>query len=120
MIKSSQQNCVLLDQNLEPGDEPVKICVRDNEIVEVQKWLSTSFDFQGKSVDMFKFPHDMAHQIVAQTELYLDQGRRDEAYEETIRDVILTSPRCDMYPRIRRQHRLGWRSILLPTLDMPN
>ena len=35
----------------------------------------------------------MACQIIAQTELYLDQGRRDEAYEEAIRDVILTSPR---------------------------
>ena len=35
----------------------------------------------------------MACQIIEQTRLYLDQGRRNEAYEETIRDVILTSPR---------------------------
>ena len=35
----------------------------------------------------------MACQIIAQTELYVNQGRRNEAYEEIIRDVILTSPR---------------------------
>ena len=93
LIKSSHQNCLLLDRNLEPGDEPVKICVRDNDIVEFRKWLSTSFDFHGESVGMFKLSHYMADQIIAQTELYLDQDRRDEAYEETIRDVILTSPR---------------------------
>ena len=93
LIESSHQNCLLLDRNLEPGDEPVKICVRDNEIVEFRKWLSTSFDFHGESVGMFKLSQDMARQIIAQTELYLGQGRRHEAYEETIRDVILTSPR---------------------------
>ena len=35
----------------------------------------------------------MARLIIAQTELYLDQGRRHEPYEETTRDVLLTSPR---------------------------
>jgi choline kinase len=93
LIKSTHQNCLLLDRNFEPGDEPVKICVRDNEIVEFRKWLSTSFDFRGESVGMFKLSFDIACQIIEQTELYLDQGRRDEAYEEAIRDVILTSPR---------------------------
>ena len=93
LMESSYQNCLLLDRNLEQGDEPVKICVRDNQIVEFRKWLSTSFDFNGESVGMFKLSRDMANQIIAQTELYLDQGRRDEAYEEAIRDVILTSPR---------------------------
>ena len=93
LIKSPHQNCLLLDRNLEPGDEPVKICVRDNEIVEFRKWLSASFDFHGESVGMFKLSNEIVNQIIVQTGLYLDQGRRDEAYEETIRDVILTSPR---------------------------
>ena len=93
LIKSQHRNSLLLDRNFEPGDEPVKICVRDNEIVEFRKWLSTSFDFLGESVGMFKLSQDMACQIIAQTELYLNQGRRNEAYEEIIRDVILTSPR---------------------------
>ena len=93
LIKSQHQNSMLLDRNFELGDEPVKICVRDNEIVEFRKWLSASFDFLRESIGMFKLSHDMACQIIAQTELYLDQGRHNEAYEEAIWDVILTSPR---------------------------
>ena len=93
LINSSHQNCLLLDRDFEPGDEPVKICVRDGEIVEFRKWLSTGFDFCGESVGMFKLSSDAARLLIAQTKLYLDQGRRQEPYEETIRDVLLTSPR---------------------------
>jgi choline kinase len=94
LINSPHENCLLLDRGFEPGDEPVKICVRDGEIVEFRKWLSTDFDYCGESVGMFKLSSDAAEQIIAQTELYLDQGRRHDPYEETIRDVLLTSPRA--------------------------
>ena len=50
-------------------------------------------DFCGESVGMFKLSGDAAQQVIVQTELYLGQGRRHEPYEETIRDVLLTSPR---------------------------
>ncbi|MBT4489882.1 MAG: phosphocholine cytidylyltransferase family protein [Rhodospirillaceae bacterium] len=93
LMNSPHRNCLLLDRDFEPGDEPVKICVRDGEIVEFRKWLSTGFDFCGESVGMFKLSSDAAQLIIAQTALYLDQGRRHEPYEETIRDVLLTSPR---------------------------
>jgi choline kinase len=93
LINSSHQNCLLLDRGFEPGDEPVKICIRDNAIVEFRKWLSTGFDYCGESVGMFKLSSDAAESIIAQTELYLQQGRRNDPYEETIRDVLLTSPR---------------------------
>ena len=93
LVTSRHQNCLLLDREFEPGDEPVKVCVRGGEIVEFRKWLSTDFDFCGESVGMFKLSAATARQVIAQTELYLAQGRRDEPYEETIRDVLLTAPR---------------------------
>jgi choline kinase len=93
LINSPHENCLLLDRGFEPGDEPVKICVRDGEIVEFRKWLSTRYGYCGESVGMFKLSSDAAELIIAQTELYLDQGRRHDPYEETIRDVLLTSPR---------------------------
>ena len=93
LMNSSHQNCLLLDRGFEPGDEPVKICVRDGEIIEFRKWLSTGYDYCGESVGMFKLSSDAAESVIAQTKLYLDQGRRLDPYEETIRDVLLTSPR---------------------------
>jgi hypothetical protein len=62
-------------------------------VVEFRKWLSAEFDFCGESVGFFKFSAEIAEQIMLQTDLSLRQGRRNEPYEETIRDVLLTSPR---------------------------
>ena len=93
LINSPHSNCLLLDRNFEPGDEPVKICMRGDKIIEFRKWLSTDFDYCGESVGMFKLSSDAARMIIAQTQLYLNQGRFHDPYEEAIRDVLLTSPR---------------------------
>jgi len=93
LINSSHQNCMLLDHGFDPGDEPVKVCVRDGEIVEFRKWLSAEFDFCGESVGFFKLSAEVAKKVIIQTEHYLRQGRRQEPYEEAIRYVLLTSPR---------------------------
>lgn len=93
LINSRHPNCLLVDRAFVPGDEPVKICVRDGDIIEFRKWLSADFDFCGESVGFFKFSAEIAEQIMLQTDLSLRQGRQNEPYEETIRDVLLTSPR---------------------------
>ena len=93
LVTSRHQNCLLLDRAFTPGDEPVKLCIRNGEIVEFRKWLSAEFDFCGESVGLFKLSAPVAEKIIAQTKLYLMQGRRQEPYEEAIRDVLLTSER---------------------------
>ena len=93
LVHSSHQNCLLLDRGFDPGDEPVKLCIRDGEIIEFRKWLSAEFDFCGESVGFFKLSAEAAKKVIAQTDLYLRQGRRNDPYEEAIRDVLLTSPR---------------------------
>jgi len=93
LIKSRHPNCLLIDRAFVPGDEPVKICVRDGEIIEFRKWLSAEFDFCGESVGFFKLSAEVAKKVVVQAEHYLRQSRRQESYEEAIRDVLLTSPR---------------------------
>lgn len=93
LLKSRHENCMLMDRSFDSGDEPVKICVRDGKIIEFRKWLSAEFDFCGESVGFFKLSSDIAKKVIEQTELYIDQGRRQEPYEEAIRDVLLTSPR---------------------------
>ena len=92
LLTSRHRSCLLLDRDFTPDDEPVKLCVRDGEIVEFRKWVNTNFDFCGESVGFFKFSPDAAKRIVEQAELLLRQGRREEPYEEAIRDVLLTSP----------------------------
>jgi choline kinase len=92
LINSRHQNCFLLDREFDSGDEPVKLCVRNGKIIEFRKWLSAEFDFSGESVGFFKLSADMAKKLITQTGHYIRQGRRQEPYEEAIRDVLLTSP----------------------------
>jgi len=44
-------------------------------------------------VGLFKLSAPVAEKIIAQTGLYIAQGRRQDPYEEAIRDVLLTSER---------------------------
>ncbi|MFV2045039.1 MAG: NTP transferase domain-containing protein [Anaerolineales bacterium] len=97
LVTSNNPNCLLLDRRIAaPHDEAVKLCIREGEIVEFRKWLSAEFDFCGESVGFFRFSSRVAESIIAQTRLYLEQGRRHDPYEEPLRDVMLTS-RCGTF-----------------------
>ncbi len=91
LAASRHANCFLLDRNLPPGDEPVKICVRDGRIVEFRKKPdpAIAWDFAGESVGFFKFSPAAAAELAATTEQYIAGARHDEPYEEAIRDMIL-------------------------------
>ena len=91
LADSRHANCFLLDRDLPPGDEPVKICVRDGRIVEFRKRPDPAirWDFAGESVGFFKFSPSAAAELAATTERYIGQQRQTEAYEEAIRDMIL-------------------------------
>jgi len=62
-------------------------------MIEFRKGLSTEFDFCGESVGFLKLSAAMAKKLIIQTGLYIRQGRHHEAYEEAIRNFLLTSPR---------------------------
>ncbi|GMQ96130.1 MAG: phosphocholine cytidylyltransferase family protein [Gammaproteobacteria bacterium] len=93
LVTSDHASCLLLDRIVALDDEAVKLCIRDREIVEFRKWLSTEFDFCGESIGFIKMSARVADSIIAQTRLYLAQNRHQDPYEEPIRDVILTSRR---------------------------
>lgn len=87
-------NCFLLDRDFEPGLEPVKLCVRAGALVEFRKQLAEGlqYDFAGESVGFFRLGEDMARRLARKTEEYVGDGRREEPYEEAIRDLLLERP----------------------------
>ncbi|OGT79374.1 MAG: ADP-glucose pyrophosphorylase [Gammaproteobacteria bacterium RIFCSPLOWO2_02_FULL_61_13] len=91
---TSVANCFLLDRDFDPGDEPVKLCVRDGQIVEFRKQLAAGLecDLQGESVGFFRFAPAMAAALAARCEEYVSQGLVREPYEEAIRDLVLGAP----------------------------
>ncbi len=102
LVQSQHENCFLLDQEFEAGDEPVKICIHQQRIVEFRKQVATGleYDLQGESVGFFRFAGEAKAMIMAKTGQYLDQQRFDQPYEEVLRDVVLEHPQWFHYEDI--------------------
>ncbi|MEM7467043.1 MAG: phosphocholine cytidylyltransferase family protein [Pseudomonadota bacterium] len=102
LVKSKRTDLLLIDRDFEPGDEPVKICLRDGQIVEFRKNLNNDllYDAIGESVGFFRFSPLMGQRLVGYAKSYLKEGNRDMPCEEAIRDTVLahadTFHACDV------------------------
>ena len=65
LINSSHRNCLLLDRNFAPGDEPVKICIRNGEIIEFRKWLRTLIEITFPTSSWTQFVIPVAVELVS-------------------------------------------------------
>jgi len=95
MLTDTQvENCYLLDRDFTPGDEPVKIAVRDGGIVEFRKRLAPglSYDMIGESVGFFRFGPEYAAVIAAECGRFEAEGLGDAPHEEALRNVLLANP----------------------------
>lgn len=94
LVQSPVENCFLLDRAFEPGEEPVKLCVRGGRLVEFRKRLAPGlhFDYCGESVGFFRFGPEVGARLARRCEAYVDDGRLDAPHEEAIRDLLLDAP----------------------------
>ena len=92
LVASTHADCLLLDRTIEPGDEPVKLCIQDGRIVDFHKRPSLPHQWHGESVGFFRFSAQTAAELADRAEDYVRTGRRAMEYEEPIRDMILDHP----------------------------
>jgi len=94
LLDTSQHNCFLLDQDFIPGDEPVKLCIKNGRIIEFRKKIEPGlvYDMQGESVGFFRFSPEVASELIKVAEEYLESGKDQTPYEECIRDLLLDGP----------------------------
>ena len=94
LINSDKGNVFLLDQNFEMGEEPVKLCVRNEHLVEFRKQLdkNLAFDFTGESVGFFKFTSATGRLLGLKASEYINRGEDETPHEEIIRDLLLAKP----------------------------
>jgi choline kinase len=91
LIASPHPDCLLLDRDLEAGEEPVKVCVRGGAVVEFRKQIDPGldYDYQGESVGFFRLSEPTARRLAQVTEGYVEGGRRGAPHEEALRDLML-------------------------------
>ncbi|MGA2396670.1 MAG: phosphocholine cytidylyltransferase family protein [Steroidobacteraceae bacterium] len=83
-------NRVLMDREFEPGDEPVKLCLRGGAPVELRKRVPTDLEYDsiGESVGFFRFDETGARRLVELVAGYVARGATDMPHEEAVRDLI--------------------------------
>lgn len=91
LTQSHRPNCLLMDRNIEPGEEPVKLCIAENRIVDFHKRPQYAHDFHGESVGFFRLSPALGAALLAGAADYVASGRHDQEYEEPLRDLILAS-----------------------------
>jgi choline kinase len=92
LVRTRSDNCLLMDREIEPGDEPVKLCIRDGRIVDFHKVPNHAHDWHGESVGFFRLSPGVAEALVSRARDYVESGRGAMEYEEPLRDLILASP----------------------------
>ena len=92
LVGSRHDDCFLLDRDIEAGEEPVKLCVRDGRLVDFRKWPTEAHDWHGESVGFFKLAPATARALVAAARRHVEAGDTEECYEEALRDVLLAGP----------------------------
>ena len=92
LFEGETENTLLVDREIEPGDEPVKICFRDGLIVDFRKQPEHAHDWHGESVGFFRFSGATAAVLADRCDAYVQAGRTMVEYEEAIRDLLLAEP----------------------------
>jgi choline kinase len=87
---ASPINRLLIDREFEPGDEPVKVCVRDGVPVELRKQpeANLQYDTIGESVGFFRFDETAARRLAQLVAGYVSSGRDHMPHEEAVRDLV--------------------------------
>lgn len=113
LVMSPAPNCFLMDCDFARGDEPVKICMAGDRIVEFRKRVADglSYDRIGESVGFFKFDAATALRLARLIGGYVADGRREQPHEEALRDLALSA---DVEVGVEDITGLPWLEIDFP------
>jgi choline kinase len=89
LIESPHANVFLLDRAIEPGEEPVKLCIDKGRIVDFHKRPQRAHQWHGESVGFFRFSPTVAAELADRVDEYVMAGQTHLEYEEAIRDMVL-------------------------------
>ena len=93
LTTKTNQSILPYDREFELGDEPVKVCLRNNELVEFGKSVNCHYDEIGEWPGFIRLSPRTANLVADNLEKRMLEQSFDSPYEVAIREVILESPR---------------------------
>ncbi|MSO54707.1 MAG: phosphocholine cytidylyltransferase family protein [Rhodospirillales bacterium] len=91
LLDSPHNNCLVMDRNLEPGEDPVKICVQDGVLVDFGKTVRAAHDQIGEWPGFARFSPLLAKSLATNVAA-LGQQRRDAPYEDAMHTTFMAAP----------------------------
>ena len=91
LIGSPHSTCLLFDRNIDAGEDPVRICIRNGQIVDFGKMIEGQFDTVGEWPGFMKMAPAIASRIADATARYVEAGDVRLPYEPAMRDVMMES-----------------------------
>jgi choline kinase len=93
LLRAPQDDCVLIDRDIDPDLEWLDVRLRDGRIVAFDKSVTLAgYDVRGEWVGFARFGAKAAADLAAATGRYVDSARVEVIYEAPMRDVILANP----------------------------
>ncbi len=92
LICSDSGNCFLYDDDIEDGEDPVRVCIRDDKPVDFGKMIEGDFDSVGEWPGFMKMTPDIAAKLADACQAYIDRAEMHVTYEVAMRDVLLSEP----------------------------
>ena len=92
LVETEHANCLLMDREVRPGEDPIKICIRDGEIVDFHKRVTNAHDHWGEWPGFLRFSPAIGRRLVEVMGGYVDAGQTMKIYEEAFRDVLVAEP----------------------------
>lgn len=90
LLRSAHRNCFLLDRDIEPGEEPMKLAVKDGQLVDFARRIEVPCDYYGESVGFFRFGTEVAAALPEACATIIEAGGRVENHEAALRKLLRT------------------------------
>lgn len=92
LVRSAHADCFLVDRDIETGEDPVRLCVRDGRVVEFGKKVEGAFDWVGEWPGFMRMSPRVAALVADAAEALVAACRDEVTYEEAMRAVLLDQP----------------------------
>ena len=92
LLNSANADCLLVDKNFESGDEPVKVCIEDEQIVNFGKKISHKYETMGEWPGFMRMGPRVAKLISEACLSIIDAGKSDSPCEDAMYNVLMAVP----------------------------
>ena len=88
LVETRHADCLLVDRAYEPGDEPVKVGLRDGMLADFGKTIDPALAPLGESVGFFRLSEGTARALVATAQRMIEDGGSERPMEDAIAAVL--------------------------------